>query len=204
MTIAAEKRITNDIVVPSSFASRYAWNSARIDGIDILSSFPAIVRELPFPLDINLNVVPNMIQNNDHTELDYLKLTNSPHRFSSSILKTLIEDRRTTHVERINNIRNLIVLQPVISSWLEQLFKVISPRIKLLSCVTLFETLTKSSVSQVMVVILLGKWINLTALNLISWLMIYIIFSRLLNLVNLSIHPTRVVWTKFMFHLLTL
>ena len=44
--------------------------------------------------------------------MDYLKLTDSDRNFSSSILKILIEDRRSAHVERINNSRNLVVLKP--------------------------------------------------------------------------------------------
>ena len=43
--------------------------------------------------------------------LDYLKLTDSSRHFSSSILKILIEDRRTAHAERINNNRNVIILE---------------------------------------------------------------------------------------------
>ena len=49
VTIAAEDRGTNDIFVPAGIAARYAWNSAPIDGTDILRSIPAIGRELHFP-----------------------------------------------------------------------------------------------------------------------------------------------------------
>ena len=54
--------------------------------------------------------MPELTQNNAHTALEYLKLTNSSRRFYSSILKILIEDCRTTHAEHINNFRNLVVL----------------------------------------------------------------------------------------------
>ena len=37
VTIAVEKRGTNDIFVPASIASAYAWNSASIDDTDIIS-----------------------------------------------------------------------------------------------------------------------------------------------------------------------
>ena len=43
--------------------------------------------------------------------MDYLKLTDSNRQFSSSILQILIEDHRSTHVECINNSRNLIFLK---------------------------------------------------------------------------------------------
>ena len=44
--------------------------------------------------------------------MDYFKLTDSSRHLSSSILKILIEDRRTAHAERINNNRNVVVLEP--------------------------------------------------------------------------------------------
>ena len=44
VTIATEDRGTNDIYVPFKIAAGYAWNSAPIDGNDILCSIPAIGR----------------------------------------------------------------------------------------------------------------------------------------------------------------
>ena len=64
VTIAAEDRGTIDIFVPAGIAAGCAWNSALIDGMDILRSIPVIGRELQFSLDINLNVAPKLIQNN--------------------------------------------------------------------------------------------------------------------------------------------
>ena len=111
VTIAAEDRGTTDIVVPAEIVAGYTWNSAPIDGTDILRSIPAIGREQHFPLAINLNAAPKLIQNNAQAVLDYFKLTDANRHFSSSILKILIEDRRTAHAERINNSRNPVVLQ---------------------------------------------------------------------------------------------
>ena len=110
VTIAAEDRGTIDIFVPTGIAAEYAWNSAPIDGTDILRIIPAIGRELHFPFDIYLNAAPKLIQNNSQAVLDYLKLTDANRHFSSSILKILIEDRRIAHAERINNSKNLVVL----------------------------------------------------------------------------------------------
>ena len=109
--IAAENCGTTDIFVPTGIAAGYTWNSAPIDGIDILRSIPDISRELHFPLDINLNAVSKLIQNNAQAVLDYLKLTDANRHFFSSIPKLFIEDRRTAHTERINSSRNLAVLQ---------------------------------------------------------------------------------------------
>ena len=109
--IAAEERGTNNIFVPTSITAAYAWNSAPIDGTDTIRSVLAIGRALNFPLDINLTAVPKLIQNNAHTALNYLTFTNSHRHFAFSILKVLIEDRRTAHTERINNSKNIVLLK---------------------------------------------------------------------------------------------
>ena len=103
VTIAVEERSTNDIFVPSSIVSAYVWSSAPIAGADIIRSVPAIGRVLNFPFDINLNEVPELIHNNAHATLDYLNFTNSHRHFASSVLKILIEDRRTAHTKRVDN-----------------------------------------------------------------------------------------------------
>ena len=112
ITIAAEDRGTNDIFVPTGIAATYVWNSVQIDGTDTLRRIPTIGRELHFPIDINLSALPKLAHNSDQAALDYLKLTGSSRHFSFSILKILIEDRRTAHTERINNNRNVLVLEP--------------------------------------------------------------------------------------------
>ena len=42
VTISAQNRGTNDMFVPAGIATVYAWNSAPIDGTDILHIIPAI------------------------------------------------------------------------------------------------------------------------------------------------------------------
>ena len=110
VTIAAEERGTTNIFVPVGIAVGYAWNSVPINGTDILRSIPAIGRQLKFSLDINLNAILKLVQNNANAVLGYLKLTDSSRSFSSSILKIIIEDRRISYDERINNSTNLVVL----------------------------------------------------------------------------------------------
>ena len=85
VTIAAEDHDTIDIFVPAGIAAGYAWNSAPIDGTDILRSIPPIGKEIHFPLDIDLYAAPKLIQNNAQAVLDDLKLTDSNRHFSSSI-----------------------------------------------------------------------------------------------------------------------
>ena len=103
VTIVIEDRQSNDVFVPPGIAAGYAWNSASIDGTDILRSTVAIDREFRFPIDINLSALPQLTQNNSQSTIDYLRLTDSNRRFSSSILKILIEDRRNMHAEGVNN-----------------------------------------------------------------------------------------------------
>ena len=69
VTIAAEERGTTNIFVPDGIAAGYAWNSAPINGTDILRSIPAIGRELKFLLYINLNAMPKLVQNNANAVL---------------------------------------------------------------------------------------------------------------------------------------
>ena len=107
MTIAIENRQSNDVFVPAGIAVGYAWNSAPMHSTDILRSTVAIGREFRFTIDINLSAVPQLTQNNDQSTIDYLRLADSNRRFSSSILKILIDDRRTIHAERVNNNKNI-------------------------------------------------------------------------------------------------
>ena len=71
ITIAAEDRGTNDIFVPAGIAAGYAWNSAPIDGTDILRSIPAIGCEIHFPININLSVLPKLAHNSGQDALDF-------------------------------------------------------------------------------------------------------------------------------------
>ena len=109
VTIAAEERDTNNSFVPVGIAVSYTWKSAPIDSTDILRSIPAIGQELHFTLNISLNALPKLTQNNGQAALNYLRLTDFSRHLSTSILKILIEDHRTAHIERINNNRNFII-----------------------------------------------------------------------------------------------
>ena len=76
----------------------------------MLRSTVAICREFRFPIDIILLALPQLTQNNDQSIIDDLILIYSSRRFSSSILKLLIEDRPTAHAERFNNNTNVVEL----------------------------------------------------------------------------------------------
>ena len=70
VTIVAEKRVTNNIFVPACIIAGSAWNSAPINRTDAIRIIPAIGRELRFSIDINLNALPEMIQNDGQAVLD--------------------------------------------------------------------------------------------------------------------------------------
>ena len=112
ITIVLDDRETNDIFVAASVVAWYTWNSFPIDGTNILRSVPVIDRELRFPLDIELSDLPFLVSNNAESVVSYLRLTDSNRHFATAILKILIEDRRTTHVECIHNSRNIVTMHP--------------------------------------------------------------------------------------------
>ena len=111
VTIAVEKRSTDDILIPGGIAVGYAWNSASTGGTNIIHSIPAIGRELHFSIDISINALLKLTQNNNQAALDYLKLIDSSSHSFTSIFKILIENCCTTHTERINNNRSILILK---------------------------------------------------------------------------------------------
>ena len=130
VTIASNDRDTLDCFVEAGISAGYAWNSAPIDGTDIIRSIPAIGRELRFPLDISLASLPKLTDNQANSVLEYLRLTDKDKIFATEILKILVEDRRTAHRDRINNNWNIVT---VTSSWLVVKFLAIKRSIESVS-----------------------------------------------------------------------
>ena len=112
VTIAVEDRGSNDVFVAADVAAEYAWNTSPIDGTDIFCSVPTLGRELQFPIDVDISTLPLLVSNNNDSVVSYLRLTDSNRHFATAILKILIEDRRTAHVERINNNINIVSMRP--------------------------------------------------------------------------------------------
>ena len=110
--IAADNRGTNDVFVTADVAAGYAWNSSPIDGTDIILCIPIIGRELRFPLDVDVSPLPVLVTNNAYSVISYLRLVDTNRHFATVIFKILIEDRRDTHAERINNNRNIVLMRP--------------------------------------------------------------------------------------------
>ena len=109
-TIVMINRQNNNVFVPARIAEGYTCISAPIDGTDTLRSTIAIGRELRFSIDMNLFALPQLTYNNAQSAVVFLRLTNSNHRFSSSSLEILIEDRCEDHAERVNNNNNIVEL----------------------------------------------------------------------------------------------
>ena len=59
-TIATSDRGTPAVFEEASFVASYAWNSALIDGTDIIRSFPAIGHILQFPIGCDPTLVPTV------------------------------------------------------------------------------------------------------------------------------------------------
>ena len=72
VAIFAEKHSINHIFVSAGVTTRYAQNSAPIDGIDIFRSIPAIGRKFHCTSDISLNVLLKLTYNNGEAALYYL------------------------------------------------------------------------------------------------------------------------------------
>ena len=75
-----------------------------------MRSTVAIGREFRFPIDINLSALPQLTHNNAQSAVDFLRLTDSNRRLSTSFLKILIENRCEAHAERVNNNKNIVEL----------------------------------------------------------------------------------------------
>ena len=133
MTIAVEERETNNIFVPAGIAAGCAWNSAIIDGTDILRRVPEIGRELKFALDINLMRCPSwfkiMLRLPSIISNLLILLVIYPPLF----LKFFLRIVGSLMLSVLITLEILLFCMPVTLLWLEQLFRVIFPNINLLS-----------------------------------------------------------------------
>ena len=100
-TIASSDRDTPAVFEEASFVASYAWNSAPIDGTDIVRSFPAIGRILRFPIDCDPALVPT-VEDSSSAVVQFLALSSHRRTTASSILRFLLDDRRSAHRERVN------------------------------------------------------------------------------------------------------
>ena len=104
-TIASSDRDNPAVYEEASFVASYAWNSALIDGTDIVRSCPAIGRILRFSIDCDPALVPT-VEDLSSTVVQFLMLSSHRRTTSSSVLRFLLDDRRSVHRERVNASRN--------------------------------------------------------------------------------------------------
>ena len=85
----------------------YAWNSAPIDGTNIVRSVAAIGRDFPFPIDTEQDRIATPTHaNTGHQILDHVSAAFPLLASQRTILRALIEDRRAHHRDLKNRARN--------------------------------------------------------------------------------------------------
>jgi hypothetical protein len=109
VTIATSNRDDSSVWVPAAHTAGYAWNSAPIDGTDVLRSVAAVGCPFLFPIDITLQLLPELCSDNATAVTQYLTFISEHVSFSQLLLRFLIEDCRVTHPERTNKSRNPVL-----------------------------------------------------------------------------------------------
>ena len=109
---AADCETFQDFMFGTIFAV-YAWNSAPVDGTNVVRSYAAIGREFPFPIDFEREpLVPREHEAQGQQTLEHIQSTFPLMRQQQQILKTLIEDRREHHRQLKNDGRNMKTFEP--------------------------------------------------------------------------------------------
>ena len=89
------------VLEEAAFVASYAWNSAPIDGTDIVCSFPAIGCILCFLIDCDPSHVLH-VDDPSFAVTQFLALSQSTQSIATSILSFLLDDRCTAHCKRVN------------------------------------------------------------------------------------------------------
>ena len=98
-TISGQDRGSHEVFHQNIKTSQYVWNSARIDDTDIPRYLADVGRDFRLSLDIEL-LDQHSLNNKEHSALfHYLRNFSGNSQFSTSILQTLIEERRSAHRE---------------------------------------------------------------------------------------------------------
>jgi hypothetical protein len=103
--IAGQSVGTHAVFSRNAKLSAYAWNSAPIDGTDIIRSFVAVGHEFKFPLDTQFCNAPALNEDNKIL-FEYLRSMGQESQFATQTLQLLVEDRRESHRNRINASKN--------------------------------------------------------------------------------------------------
>ena len=101
-TIDGNDRGSHDGFIRTAKTAQYAWNSAPIDGTDVVRSLAAVGRVFRFPLDVDLSPTPTLNDTTNSNLFSYLRESSDESQFALSIVQILVEERRSAHQERQN------------------------------------------------------------------------------------------------------
>jgi hypothetical protein len=91
----------------------YAWNSAPVDGTDVVRSYAAIGREFPFPIDFERDpIVPREHEAQGQQTIEHVNSTFPLLRQQQELLKIFIEERREHHRRLKNEGHNMKSFAP--------------------------------------------------------------------------------------------
>jgi hypothetical protein len=96
------------VYIPASALATFAWNSAPIDGTDIVRSVPAVGWEFKFPFNFEYVQSPTISEHKASAIHEYLTLAGNNGRFSGEIIKLLLEEKHMIQREKINEGRRVI------------------------------------------------------------------------------------------------
>ena len=96
-SISGQDRVTHEVFLQNKKTSQYAWNSASIDGIDILRSVSSAGWEFRFLLDVKLIQTPTTLNQGNSGLYEYLWNLSNKTQFTTPILNILVEERRNAH-----------------------------------------------------------------------------------------------------------
>ena len=109
---AANCETFQDFMFGTIFAV-YAWNSAPVDGTNVVRSYAAIGREFPFPIDFEREpIVARNHEAQGQQTLEHIDSAFPLWRQQQAILKLLVEDRREHHRQLKNAGRNMKQFAP--------------------------------------------------------------------------------------------
>ena len=109
---AANCETFQDFMYGTIFAV-YAWNSAPVDGTNVVRSYAAIGREFPFPIDFERDpIIPRDHEAQGQQALEHIDSAFPLWRQQQAILKILVKDRREHHRRLKNDGRNMKEFNP--------------------------------------------------------------------------------------------
>lgn len=92
ITIKANNRNSNRVFLEAAHVAAYVWNSAPIDGTNIVRSYPAFGCIFCFPIDIELGVMPVPTTDNKALVMRYLESMSKGRLVATHVLQILCKE----------------------------------------------------------------------------------------------------------------